>query len=266
MTIALPSKTFLLGEYAVLAHAPAHLLITPPTFNLTLGAGDHAFHPDSAAGRLMAAAASAQSMTFTPHGLKGLGQSGAEFIAAYLATESGATWPMPPIDIANVWQRYQRLHDGHTSGADVMAQALGQSCWVQCDPWCIEAAPWPFEGIAWGLWHTGQNLSTHTHMKTGHHVPEQLVRLAHQGHQAFEQKDEGAWLSVLKRYHDALVAYDLCAPYTQTLVAQLQANDDVLAAKGCGAMGAEVIWVGYKPGRSTAIHALTASMALNPIV
>lgn len=49
----IPTKTFLLGEYAALADLGAILLTTPPCFELTLTEtpGLDGIHPDSPAGR-----------------------------------------------------------------------------------------------------------------------------------------------------------------------------------------------------------------------
>jgi mevalonate kinase len=235
------SKTFLMGEYAILDHAPALIWPTPPYFGYELK-GQTRFHPASPAGRLQATQPTTP-ISFSPHGLKGLGQSSAEFLSMYLAIHPWISLPMPPEEAQQAWLAYQTHQSIAASGADLIAQCLDGPHFIQVEPWQVEPAPWPFPNLTWCLAHTGQKLATHTHLQNNISVPTELRRLATQSKDAYLRSDVKKFLHCVNAYQATLAAHQLSAPHTIALVDALSHEPRVLAAKGCGAMGSEVLWI-----------------------
>jgi mevalonate kinase len=255
------SKTFLIGEYAIFNHAPALIWPTPPYFTYTFE-GQSTFHPESPAGRLQKIYPTTP-ISFTPHGLKGLGQSSAEFLSMYLAAHPEITLPMQTEEAHQAWLNYQTHQPMTASGADLIAQCLDGPHFIQVDPWQAEPAPWPFPNLTWCLVHTGQKLATHQHLQENISIPKALSTLAHQSKEAYETEDEKRFLDCVKSYQATLEAHDLSAPYTIALIHALKNDESVLAAKGCGAMGSEVLWVISTPTAMEKAKTTLSQLAIN---
>jgi mevalonate kinase len=210
MKLRCPSKTFLLGEYAVLAGAPAILLATPPCFSLEEGQWNDPYQ-----------------------GAGGFGASGAAFVFdAFQAGEKDA-W--------SVWQRY-RASGLKGSGADVVLQWTGKVTYF-CPRECkIEKLDWPFKELSVGLIHTGHKVLTHEHLKT---VTAKnftvLEEMAYETYFAMKQKNSADFIQHVEVYGQYLEKMGLVCDNTKQWLQKLQQNPLVLAAKGCGAMGADVI-------------------------
>ncbi len=254
----IPAKTFLLGEYAALADLGAIILTTAPCFELTLTdiPGLDGIHPESPAGRWWHQAGDKQ------HGLHwydplnhcgGMGASSAQFVGAYLAT--AFLRHSPPIHqemLAAYWQCAWQGQGLRPSGYDVLAQSL--SCSQVSDelPACIsmhridnrlESYPWPFRDLAFIIAHTGHKLATHHHLFDTT-LPEDVARLdalVTTAHRALIKADSRVLVDAVNDYHQALLSMNRVSEYTQQLISNLQGQPGLLAIKGCGAMGADVL-------------------------
>jgi hypothetical protein len=131
--LSVPSKAFLIGEYAVLSGAPAIVATFGPRF--TLGPRNHSeqkqvFHPDSPAGRLMKANRWEGIWEYNdPHqGVGGFGGSTAEFLLSYaisqIKSEHSIQTPVCDEDAWHAWSRYKEFTP-NASGADLIGQWLG---------------------------------------------------------------------------------------------------------------------------------------------
>ena len=146
-----------------------------------------------------------------------------------------------------LWNDYRTCaksqHGLLPSGHDVLAQ-LHWGC-VHIDPHQQDyrAVSWPFDDIGFILVHTGKKLATHIHLQDIQ-LPEQLDdlgRLVQEGRDAFDVGDSEKIVRIVNSYHANLELRHLVAPHSLQLIAALQANPAVLAIKGCGAMGADVL-------------------------
>ena len=244
MKWSIPAKTFFLGEYAAIAGAPAIVLTTTPCFEVTLTdePGLQGIHPDSPAGRFWAEHGSVDRglLWHDPyHGRGGLGASSAQWLGAYFASISA------PSDGTSMLQAYfESAWFGvgvRPSGYDVLAQSL-QGC-VYIDKHQAQSYAWPFHDLVFILVHTGKKLATHQHLQTLA-LPSQiepLAKLVESGKSAFESGDSTRVIEAVNGYHQQLLEMDLVAPHSYRLVNALKTHADVLAVKGCGAMGADVL-------------------------
>ena len=100
-------------------------------------------------------------------------------------------------------------------------------------------------GVA--LLHTGRKLATHSHLKQLHDLSSMagLEDLAGFGYNAIQNGDRSAFLHMIHRAAQQLRERGLVAPWTGHLLASLQQQPFTLAAKGCGAMGADVLLLCY---------------------
>lgn len=246
-TFAIPAKTFLLGEYAVLKKAPAMILTTTPGFTITVCMDDTGKkpHPQSPAGRYLAKHnidASFHIHTPYPHLEGGLGASSAQFIAAWRSQQSQKT----NSDYQTIFDEFQACTQNNQSfppsGADVLAQLSGGIAVIHPRPGVLcQSSTWLFANLALCLWHTGTKLPTHDHLNDLEVIPEDLVTAATQGVHAWLTKDPNAWILGMQNFADALAAHGLVARHTQEYLSELRKDTRVIAAKGCGAMGADVI-------------------------
>lgn len=251
LELNIPSKTFLIGEYAVLGDtpAPAILVNTQPTFKVTAT-------PASTAGiqGLEASSPSFEALSKTglaisfddPHVRRGgFGGSGAEKIAAYLIDKyqgdlSQITRPDPLHTLS------QLALNPNESGSDILSQLTGFVSVIDKQTQSAEAYNWHFEELGFAIIRTGHSIETHTHLTAIDKLdtmPLELIsrRCVH----AFKMKDEHAFIHCINAYRETLDALELCHPKTQALLAQLQASDVFLAVKGCGALGADTVLTIY---------------------
>ncbi len=251
MIWTIPAKTFLLGEYVALQGGPAIVLTTTPCFEVGVSREQtcSAIHPDSPAGLLWTKSNSDSQLTwYDPYqGIGGLGASSAQFLGAYRSlglqqrskkdTLLDAYW-------ACSWQAKKGIRP---SGYDVLAQ--DSSGCVYINHHVVSASyPWPFRDMAFILLHTGDKLPTHDHLQSISSIRltnamTSLISTVLSGKEAFERADSTQLIDAVQAYHQTLTLLDLVADRTQKQLACLKRDLDVLACKGCGAMGADVLFV-----------------------
>lgn len=261
MKWSIPAKTFLLGEYAALLGSPALLITTTPCFELTLSeSGLDGIHPNSPAGRWWAVQNQNRGLQwFDPYqGKGGMGASSAQFIGAYLAScrlepkingksmesSSRSFRGDSHSDLLEAYLKSAWSGEGMApSGYDVLAQVLYGCVYINKMQGTCQQYAWPFREIGFLLLHTGEKLATHDHLQ---HVvlPEQTTDLAatvDRAKDAFENANSSGLITAINAYHEQLVAMDLVALHTKQHITSFRKQKDILAAKGCGALGTDVI-------------------------
>lgn len=212
MRISCPSKTFLVGEYAVISGGPALLLATPPCFSWDIEG------------------------FYDPYdNLGGFGASGAEFIVQ--AKKLGT------VDVWKVLDNYKK--QGFSgSGADVVSQWMGGLVYFYAKEHIIQNMTWPFENLYVGLIHTGYKIKTHEHLQqltqTNFSALDQIVLTCCE---SIKNKSQKLFLRSIVDYCQELDKLNLLSETTKILLNKLSENKIILAAKGCGAMGADVVLV-----------------------
>lgn len=245
----IPAKTFLLGEYAAVAQASAIVLTTTPYFELTLTTqgGLQGIHPDSPAGRFWLQHEHGDSglVWYDPYqGIGGLGASSAQFLACYLAHCHLAD--LKPNVESMLDDYYQVSWSGkglRPSGYDVIAQYQHGCVFINQNQGIKQSYAWPFTNLSFILVHTGVKLATHHHLeKTAlPHSIAALSQLTDQAREAFETINHEQLIAAVNQYHQALHALELVAQHTLECIEKLKAHPDILAIKGCGALGADII-------------------------
>lgn len=248
----IPAKTFLLGEYAALHGDSALVLTTAPYFDLVLQKESGLMakiHPHSPAGRWWQ---QYQNSGYylewqDPYqGRGGLGASSAQFIAAYYASAALNKLSLDKSAILEAY--YQSSWSGEgikPSGYDVLAQLepAGFGVYINRNKHILLASAWPFDDLAFILLHTGKKLATHEHLANTRlpQKTERLSELADQGFQAFQEKNSQLLIEAVNSSYQELLNLKLVAAHSQQYIDDLKEHKSILAMKGCGAMGADVI-------------------------
>lgn len=244
-----PAKTFFVGEYVALYGGPAIVLTTTPCFevNLSNHPGLHDIHPNSPAGRWWGKQAELNyglEWSDPYQGRGGVGASSAQFLGAYYAS---AFIQNKVITQQNMLEDYidsscQGVGKA-PSGYDVLAQSMHGCVYINRKEAIYTSYTWPFKDLAFILLHTGKKLPTHQHLQdlkplNGIDVLTHIVELAHKAFEFVIRKD---LIEAVRAYHQQLLAMNLLASHTVLAIEELQKQDNILAIKGCGALGSDVL-------------------------
>lgn len=268
--LAAPSKTYLLGEYAVLAGGPGLVMATEPRFELVAvpGQGGSNIDPEAPAGKWLnrhqALLADYQLTFVDPHaGRGGFGASSAAFLLSWALVHQLQQQALP--GFAKLLADYQALDGG--SGMDVVAQRLGGLAACHRHAERFEALAWPFAQLELLVIRTGKKLVTYQHLQAlADDLPFQsLQAIANDALQAVAEADAEVFVALLVTYGEVLAAAGLVAEYSQSLLTELRGLPAVLAAKGCGAMGADALVVCVPTGETDAVRQWAKSHALDVV-
>ena len=248
-TWSIPAKTFLVGEYAAIVGSPAILLTTAPCFQIALSdkPGLHGIHSESPAGHLWERCGP-MGVGLEWHdpyqGCGGMGASSAQFLGAYLACMHVQKKMANQEDMLAAYMQHAWNGDGlRPSGYDVLAQSQQGCVYIDRQKSISHVFSWPFRDIAFVLLHTGKKLATHHHLKKMA-LPSQMSSLAiivERARNAFLSMDSQGLIDCVNDYHWQLAQMDLVAEHSVDPIASFRARPDVLAVKGCGALGADVL-------------------------
>lgn len=261
---SIPSKTFLLGEYIALTGGPTLVLCHSPYFELTVKAAPNFallnIHPQSPAGRLALdnkpALANKQLSFFDPHqGKGGLGGSTAEFLGVYRALFPNHTieWQT----LLNCYWNYTQTKEGQRpSGADIVAQLTDNLCAFDRNQKQLQTYTWPFKELDFLLIRTNQKLATHSHLSQIEDTDrfQSLSAIAERGFKAISQCSSKQFLNAIRDYGEQLNRLGLVAEHTKKMLNELSCLSEVLAVKGCGAMGADIIAIFCDTNNFVSLH------------
>ncbi len=248
-----PSKTFLVGEYAVLGSSPALVLNTKPRFELIARKKEGSLNifpegsPAQAWIRQREPVLNGWSLEFKdPHNHQGgFGASSAQFIFVHCLTtylQSSFAKITDIFDKEAVWNDYQVLTNHRGSGADLLSQIQGRIAYVDVTTRHTRALSWPYPEIGFGIVRTHQKIRTHEHLQQiDRKQMSLLVRPAQDCIDAFGTSSSEVFIGRLKAFSAALKEFSLQAPAALTLIRFLEEQPWCLTAKGCGALGADTV-------------------------
>jgi mevalonate kinase len=277
LTLSAPSKTFLAGEYAVLAQGPALVLATSPRFELRVRFGSGqvtGIPPLSPAAKWLEQRRPLLSefdVEFhDPHnGAGGLGASGAQFLLTHCLTtflQSGFAKVLHGPDLKDVWNDYQVLSQGSGSGADVLAQTVGGVAHIEMGTLTAERKSWPYPELGWTVVRTHQKIPTHEHLS---HLDRTALSLltppAIDCVEAFGHAAPEIFVKNLKIFALRLKDLGLQAAHALSLVKLLENEDWCLMAKGCGALGADTVLFFYPVQEREKVAAFLRKTSLHAV-
>lgn len=249
---SIPSKTFLVGEYLALKGGPAILALTNPSFSID--ESNH-LHPDCMAARYWFS----KTQKKCHWGLKdpylgkgGLGASSAEFLLAYYQLEGHFE------NRQHLYETFLAFSDANAaqkpSGYDLIAQTSQGLSVVESFPLRCNSFAWPFVDLGFILIHTGKKLKTYSHLQQTLDISnwKKMAVASEQAIFALEHQHADAFVGAIHLFGDCLDEAGFVAPHTQLMLESIK-KDPILAAKGCGAMGADVIFILVEKSRKSAL-------------
>jgi mevalonate kinase len=271
MTIANPGleltisgKAFLAGEYLALQGGPALVAAVEPRFVLraspltqSQALNESPFHEKSQAGILFHKNSNFlknyRLQFYDPHqGRGGWGGSTAEFAllhSFFKLQKSYFTEANEVIDLRQVWADYREISSSQgqkPSGADLIAQMQGGITLFDRSSGKIDQFAWPFKNLGFLLFRTTNKLPTHEYLKSLAVFSSAKLTLAMDrimsGLQSVSSSD---FVAGITAYSEALDELGFISAQTKSLLQAIQ-HPNILAKKGCGAMGADVICVFYE--------------------
>ncbi len=258
--LTVPSKTFILGEYLALYGGAALLVNTHPRFVLKTYHADKpkitGIHPDSPTYKLLSdyqALLRCYQIDFDdPYDKKGgFGASSAQFLMSYmlikyLCGENISDQSSSFINtMLNDYKRYSFQPKGiHPSGADLIAQFCGALTYYDKKNGIHQSCAWPFPNIGFYLLRTHAKVSTHLHLQSLSAFPhQQLQNCLAPLLQQIKEGEELEFINTVNQYAKMLEDLNFVSDHTRALLQQIRPINGVVAAKGCGAMGADIILV-----------------------
>ena len=224
----------------------------------------HSFHPQSSAGLWLQKNAhffeNTQIDFFDPHeGKGGFGASGAEFLAVYTAQhaiQKNIDWLEKML--ASYWGVVGATNGILPSGADLVAQACGSE---NADPqsdallsstivyWHrakkrLDNVTWSFPDLRYCLIRSGYKCPTHQNIKKiPSHIVSEMSQVVEEGYRALQSKNAAHFVDSVKNYADWMKKEGCLFEKTEELIQFLYRSNLIEVAKGCGALGADVILV-----------------------
>lgn len=258
--LSVGSKVFLFGEYQVLKSGKALLATLEPRFKLQIkpGTGNVNGIPEgSPAHRLI----KQDSLFFKlwdlnfldPHnGSGGFGASTAQFSLVHGFKESHQclnTQAQVMIDFKKLHRDYlteASLSSGiQPSGADLIAQVQGGLVEIDFKAGKVKRQLWPFSQKQVLFFSTGYKLPTHTHLSTlseDSHFHD-LEFSYDETLRHFEQNKFNLFIHSIQNYQNILDKKGWLSDSSRNLLCKINGLKGVIASKGCGAMGNDVIAV-----------------------
>lgn len=245
------SKSFLLGEYLALRGGPCLLVATEPRFELHInkkGKGNNIFHPASPAGRLWdlhKELTKNWSASFNSPFGAGVGASSAEFLLLHSAIQVNRTLSheaQHEPDLMLILKDFSEMSEVKASGADLVAQLKGGVTLFERNLGKIRQQPWGFQDLSFLFFSTGVKVPTHEHLASlGSWSDTALSEAVEKGVSGWLYSNPEAFASAVNATRRELQALGFEAPTTTAILAELQRDSRIVAAKGCGALGADTV-------------------------
>ncbi|GHT98782.1 hypothetical protein FACS1894126_4580 [Alphaproteobacteria bacterium] len=252
MIFSTKSKTFLVGEYAVLFGGGAVVLTTDPEFKLTVEHSDCTF--------LVGINERSPAFSFflnhvdvfrnlrisfiDPHnGTGGFGASSAQYVLLHQLYRklTDTVW-----NFDSFLAEY-RSYCGQSvgpSGADCIAQQENRHIYFKGTSNSIEHMDWNFRDLDFIIFKTGLKVETHTHLQQLPSIDvSSLNVIVENVRDSFIRNDSDMLIKNVMDFFCSLDKMGLVTDRTCSLVNQLLKTKEILAAKGCGAMAADTIIV-----------------------
>jgi len=238
--LKIPAKTFMVGEYLALHGGPAAIILTEPAFTID---PSKKLHTDSIAAQFILAQTNAAcnwGLNDPYFGKGGLGASSAEYLLAYHKIYGNFD------NLAHVHAEYIACcaNNYRPSGYDVLAQTSFGCVVVETNPICVTACKWPFPELSFALIHTGKKLKTHEHLQARQAVYnwQSMLRSAEKAIFGLEYSAADDFLAGINDFARTLLVEGLVIEHTQVILQDL-AKEKILAAKGCGALGSDIVLI-----------------------
>lgn len=276
--LSAPGKTFLVGEYLALLGGPAVLISTKPRFQLKIKAllskSQSPFIKESPAGKLWQQHenffSQFQFEFIDPYSTGGFGASTAQFVLLHSFLQMKERVSIDhqlELDWQHMLADYRSLAfngEGFApSGADLISMCSGYLTAFERNSGSLRTFSWPFSEYQFLLLKTSSKLQTHEYLKN---LEDQnflsLKPSVAKVIQALAEENYKNFLQGLKDFRQQLEEKDLVSQQTLRITENLEKSGVVEFAKGCGALGIDVIFVLFKSKDRKKIESIVADQGL----
>lgn len=295
-TLSVPSKTFFAGEYLALLDGPAILLNTKPRFEnkfeLNIEREFYVNPIENEEDPLHKYWMENEDFLLDfdydfidPYmGQGGFGASSAQWAAFYAFVNQyhasmGFFFDKTKnendfaknldFDFINTFlKKYRSFSENKfpPSGYDVISQWVGKVSYIDVKNKVVKKFDWPFDDLSFVLIKSSEKIATHSHLKDLSQIPEKELRACvAKTLKAFETKNQDLLIEGINDNFKALKKVKLVAPQALESIDKISKNENVLAVKGCGALGADVFCVLLKSENIPQFLSFCSSEGLNPI-
>ncbi len=252
-SFSVPSKTFILGEYAVLLGKPCVFVNTQPRFQMVIkeGSGQFKNMDERACLWIKKKASHFKNFDFEFQNdcfSGGLGASSAQFLILH-------QW-MKKTKAQELLEDYktQTTQDHRSkfspSGADLMAQFSGGLGVYRPKPFSLETLGWPFKEYSFMILRTSYKINTYEHLQNlkvlSSCFSNNLSVLIEKSIEGFKKEDIFLFCESLKQFYKNLLLEGLVCEMTEALIEEFQRSCLFLASKGCGALGADTVFCVFR--------------------
>ncbi|MCK6599731.1 MAG: hypothetical protein L6Q37_15300 [Bdellovibrionaceae bacterium] len=130
----------------------------------------------------------------------------------------------------------------------------------------IGLLPWPFSGINLFLVFTGNKIPTHIHLEQLQNFNfDELLAVQEKIQFSFKNKLETEFIVNLKKWRELLNEKNFVCSATIELVKKLESHAEILFAKGCGALGSDVLFVLGSATGTSKIKKVIMELGLGPV-
>ncbi|MGE0634498.1 MAG: hypothetical protein AB7O96_18930, partial [Pseudobdellovibrionaceae bacterium] len=196
------------------------------------------------------------SLEFTDpyEGRGGFGASTAQFAMLYALKTWKDTILLEPerqLDLRELLEDYKKqAWSGEglpPSGADLVAQVRGGLTYFEKNKSKLKSWSWPFSKLDFAVVPTGFKMPTHEHLRrlSANHFAS-LEGPVYSAVESLKSADQESFVRAIRAFRAELRKLELTATSTESLLKDLEKVPEVLAAKGCGAMGADVLMVFFE--------------------
>ncbi|MDR1982734.1 MAG: hypothetical protein LBQ08_02980 [Holosporaceae bacterium] len=251
MIISAGSKTFLVGEYAVLFGGSAIILVTSPSFKLKTKKGKTnlvGIKENSPAHRFYASHdfSNLSIEFYDPHGeCGGLGASSAQFAMLYKLYLKLTRQKFDENLFISEYRRNSWSNVGiPPSGADCIAQYFDHHIIFDAKLNSAKKLVWNFPGLDFAVFKTDRKVNTHLHLQElGSIDVKKLQDMSLNVEKSFRHSDGELLIRSVQDFFSLLQEKNLVIDQTIKTVDELLKIEGVKAAKGCGALCADTILV-----------------------
>jgi mevalonate kinase len=251
-SLSVPSKTFLAGEYSALFGGPALLINTSPRFvlkaSLSIGLQSQRVglsQAGPAAVLLENPAFKDYDLQFIdPHNNRGgLGGSSAQFALLHAFLNWLKFEPTRWDKTLKCYRAIAKSSESYTpSGYDVVSQMIGKLAFVHMATNRVEQLDWPFKDIEAVLIRGPLKVATYKHLEDLRlNDTAELVKRSSSVYEAVKNAAVEDFVRSIRDFNEILNDEGLVAPESSEVQKLLSSRSEVLAVKGCGALGADII-------------------------
>lgn len=261
----------------------------------------HPFHQNSPAGQWLERTEGNSRNSHSDHliqfldpynGKGGLGASTAEFVGAWIFRnwlKNPDVWSKEGSFVTGVedhrqhvapnWKserfgssRFRDLLDAYRtttkagSGADLVSQVAGGIAVWDAREDEMRRFRWPFRDLSFSLLVTGRKLATHEHLATLNPLAQleidDMREWVDEAVQAMALEDADRFVASVRGFGKVLSDIGRVADHSRTLLDKLADCAGVRAAKGCGAMGSDILFVLHDRSQSVELAEFQAEHSL----